>query len=130
VRRLGFALALLFAACSSRPYAEERRALVEVRMTADVVRARIGNPGRVIRVATSSAAADQTTEVWECGIDAPPTAGELPALARAAGALVLVVAARGGGSMGGGSGSPRYRFWVGFGADRRVRGVTHLEGVK
>ena len=130
MRRLGFSLALLFAACSSRQYAEDRRALVEVGMPADEVRARIGPPERVIRVATSSAAADQTTEVWECEIEAPPHAGHFVALVLSAGALVLVAASRGGGTVGGGFDFPRYRFWVGFGPDGRVRGVTNLEGVK
>ena len=130
MRRLSAVVVLLFAACSSRPYAEDRRALVEVGMPADEVRARIGAPERVIKVATSSAAADQTTEVWECEIEAPPTPGHFAALVLAAGALVLVVAAGGGGSVGGGPAFPRYRFWVGFGPDGRVRGVTNLEGVK
>ncbi|HEX7898274.1 MAG TPA: hypothetical protein VF950_10975 [Planctomycetota bacterium] len=130
MRRLAAVVALLFAACSSREYAESRRTLIEVGMSSVEVRERFGAPERVIRVATSSAAADQTTEVWECEIEAPPTPGHFAALVLAAGALVLVVAAGGGGSVGGGPGFPRYRFWVGFGSDGRVRGVTKLEGVK
>ncbi len=82
-------------------------------------------------MATSSAAADQTTEVWTYDIEGPPGPEDVAMFVLAAGALVLVVAAGGGGggSIKGGS-FDRYRFRVGFGPDGRVRGVTDLEGVK
>src|SRR5688572_14046576 len=94
-------VAVLFAACGSRQYAEERRALVEVGMPADEVRARFGAPRRVIPVATSSKAADQTTEIWECEVEAPPGPGHFAALVLTAGALIAVtaVAAKGGGAV-------------------------------
>lgn len=104
-------------------------------MHADDVRARFGGPARTIKVATSSTAVDQTTEIWECEIEAPPGPGHFAALVLSAGALiaVTVVAAKGGGAVnfgGGGFDFPTYRFWVGFGPDGRVRGVTNLEKLK
>ena len=135
MRRRAAVLAILFAGCSSREYAESRRTLIQPGMSSAEVRECFGAPERVIRVATSSAAADQTTEVWECEIEAPPGPGHFVALVlTAAGALIAVAAAvkgGGGGSFsGGGLDFPTYRFWVGFGPDGRVRGVTRLEKLK
>lgn len=134
MRRIGAVLTLAFGACSvSRDYAESRRTLVDVGMPADEVRSRLGGPARVIRVATASSAAEQTTEVWEYEIESPPGPGHFAALVLAAGALIAVAAVAkggGGGSISGGPSFPAYRFWIGFGPDGRVRGVTNLEKLK
>lgn len=132
MRRFAPAVCLAFAACShAREYAESRRVLVEIGMSAEDVVQRIGPPEHKLRVATSSGAADQTTEVWTFEIDGPPSFGDFVEVVLVAGAIVLVAATRstGGGGIGGG-GFPRHRFRVGIGPDGRVRAVTDLEALK
>jgi hypothetical protein len=131
-------LAATLAACSvSRDYAESRRVLVDVGMSGEEVRRAVGGPTRIVEVPSVPGVAEQTVLVWQYDIDRIPDASVILDLALAAGALVLVGAlAAGGGGSGlggvkvGGGGGTRYRFWVGFGADGRVRGVTNLERVR
>jgi len=135
--RLGAAaLAAALAACSvNRDYAESRRVLVDVGMSGDEVQRAVGAPTRKIPVPPTPGIQNQTVEVWQYEIDQIPDAGSVLELLLVAGALVLIVpAVHGGGaqslggvSAGGGGGGSRYRFWVGIGADGRVRGVTNLE---
>jgi hypothetical protein len=131
MRPLAAFLTLTIAACSSRDVVEAQRILVDVGMTSDEVVRRLGAPERKIRVPSTSTAAEQTTEVWDYTLEGPPTPGDFIGLVLAAGALVLVVAAGGGGGGGiHGGNFPTYRFYVGFGPDGRVRGVTRLEKLK
>lgn len=138
MRRQGVAVALAVAlvlpsGCADhRVWAEERRVLIESGMSAEDVRRRLGAPARVFPVAPVPGVAEQTTEVWSYAYEPAPDVRDIANLVLAAGALILIVGARGGGSVGGGIGGrgSSYRFWVGFGADGRVRGVTNLEEVK
>jgi hypothetical protein len=134
------ALAATLAACSvNRDYAESRRVLVDVGMSGEEVRRAVGAPTRIVEVPSVPGVAEQTVRVWQYDVDRIPDASVILDLVLAAGALVLIGAmvAGGGGSGlggvkvgGGGGGGTRYRFWVGFGADGRVRGVTNLEKVR
>jgi len=123
---------LAFAACShAREHAESRRVLVQPGMSTDEVVHRVGPPVHRLRVATTSATPDQTTEVWTFEIEGPPSVGEVAGMVLAAGVLVMVIAAGAGGGGGGRGGSPAlHRFRVGFGPDGRVRAVTDLETLK
>lgn len=127
------ALALVVsAACGTpREQAEERRVLVEVGMTGRDVVERIGRPTKAFAVAPASGTTDQTVEVWAYTYKAPADLGNAVEFAVTAGALVLFCVATEGRDTTG-LGSVRIRrsrcsFWVGFGADGRVRGVTNLE---
>ena len=123
---------------SQRRYAEERRTLIDVGMAGDEVRARIGRPWKVLPVATADGVADQTVEVWVYALTPPPGAAEIVGLVLVAGALIVAAGAgsgsgdflKGWSSGGGDSRSAKWRFWVGFGPDGRVRGVTNLEKSK
>jgi hypothetical protein len=124
---------LLFAGCGpTRQEAEARRVLVDVGMTGqDVVRT-LGRPSRVFPLEPAAGVADQTVEVWAYTIKPPPDLGDVADFALTAGALVVFCVASEGRSTGGvGSlrirGKARCSFWVGFGPDGRVRGVTNLE---
>lgn len=132
MRRRASLLLAAFVACShSREYAESRRVLVEPGLSAEEVVRRVGAPRQKLKVATASAAADQTTEIWTFEIEGPPSFGDFVEVVLAAGALVLVAATRsgGGGGIRGGD-FDRHRFRVGFGPDARVRAVTDLEALK
>lgn len=129
---LGLALLLSCGgAAATRARSEERRVLVEVGMSGPEVVRHIGRPSKVFAVEPVPGVADQTVEVWAYTMKVPPDLGDVVEVGLAAGALVVLCAAtnRGDGNLlnairirGKGSCS----FWVGFGADGRVRGVTNL----
>lgn len=129
---VAFGASLLFRGCASGPGpAEDRRVLVEPGMTGEEVRAKIGPPGRILRLDPAPNIEQQTVEVWTYAYAPGPSAGEV-ALSIAGSALVVVAIAAGGncGVTGGGPRGPLYRFAVGFGRDGRVRGVTELEKLR
>ena len=135
-RRFAVALILLLlipAGCgSSREHLEERRVLIDVGMTARDVVARIGRPSRISPVAAAPGVQDQTVEVWAYTIKPPPDLGDAAEFVLLSGALVVLSAATRSGDptqeiLKGPRGKGRCTFWVGFGADGRVRGVTNLE---
>jgi len=106
--------------------------LVEVGMTAREVVNRIGRPDRINSVAAVPGVQDQTVVVWVYTINPPPDLGDTAEFALGAGALVAFTAATGRGDplqpiLNGPRGKGRCTFWVGFGSDGRVRGVTNLE---
>ena len=129
---LGLTL-LLSAGCgSTRQQAEERRVLVDVGMTGREVVQRIGRPSKVFPLDAAPGVADQTVEVWAYTMKPPPDLGDAAEFALTAGALVIFcVATEGRDTTGLGSlrirGKGRCTFWVGFGSDGKVRGVTNLE---
>jgi len=111
---------------------EERRVLVDGGMTAREVVEKIGRPTRVNQVAAVPDQKDQTVWVWVYTIKPPPDMGDAAEFALGAGALVVLSAATGRGDpiqeiLKGPRGKGRCTFWVGFGEDGRVRGVTNLE---
>jgi hypothetical protein len=136
-RRCGAgALALAMGACAAGgDYAESRRVLVDVGMSQDEVRRAIGEPVRRVPIAPTPGIEAQTVEVWQYRFEPTSDIGTVLEVVVTAGALVLIVAAAaagGGTGLGGvkgGGGDADYRFWVGFGPDGRVRGVTNLERV-
>jgi len=124
-------LLLLLGCSSTRAKAEGRRVLVEVGMTGREVVDRIGRPSKVFPVARTPEVSDQTIEVWEYTLKTPPDLGDAAEFAVAAGALVVfAVATKGNDTHGiGGLGlksKGRCTFWVGYGSDGRVRGVTDV----
>ena len=124
---------LLFSGCgTTRQEAEERRVLVDVGMTGQDVVRKLGRPTRVFPLEPAAGVADQTVEVWAYTIKPPPDLGDVADFALNAGALVVFcVASQGRDTTGIGSlrirGKARCSFWVGFGSDGRVRGVTNLQ---
>jgi hypothetical protein len=114
-----------------RHEAEERRVLVEVGMTGKDVVQRLGRPTKMFAVTPAAGTTDQTVEVWSYTYKAPADLGDAVEFGVTAGALVLFcVASQGRDTTGlGGIRIRRSRcsFWVGFGSDGRVRGVTNLE---
>ena len=123
---------LFFAACGpTREQAEARRVLVDVGMTGqDVVRS-IGRPTKVFPLDPAPGVKDQTVEVWAYTIKPPPDLGDVTDFAVTTGALVVLCVASQGRDPGFGSlrirGKSRVTFWVGFGTDGKVRGVTNLQ---
>ena len=134
-RTFAAVLALSMLSCGpTREQHEERRVLVDVGMTAREVVNKIGRPTRVTPVAAVAGVEDQTIEVWAYSIKPPPDVGDAAEFVLLSGALVVLTAAtRGNVSdptqeiLKGPRGKGRCTFWVGFGADGRVRGVTNLE---
>jgi hypothetical protein len=131
-----FAVLLALASCGpTKDELEERRVLVDVGMTGREVVAKIGRPNRITAVAAAPGVQDQTVEVWIYTIKPPPDLGDAAEFALGAGALVALSAATGRGDpiqpiLNGPRGKGRCTFWVGFGADGKVRGVTNLEQAK
>jgi hypothetical protein len=131
------ALILLFSSGCAHPRVrqEEKRVLVDLGMSGQEVARRIGRPSKVFAVEPAPGIPDQTVEVWAYTMKIPPDMGDAAEFALGAGALVVLGAATGRGV------APpfpefltrakgRCSFWVGFGADGRVRGVTNLEEVR
>jgi hypothetical protein len=127
---------LVSTACGTpRERAEERRVLVEVGMTGLDVQRHIGRPAKVFAIDPSPGVADQTVEVWAYTYKPPADLGDAVEVGVTAGALVVLCIATEGrdSSFLGGirlRNKGRCAFWVGFGADGRVRGVTNLEEVR
>jgi hypothetical protein len=132
---LGLALCFGLGCAHPRVRQEEKRVLVDVGMSGRDVAQRIGRPSKVFAVEPVAGAADQTVEVWAYTMKIPPDMGDAAEFALGAGALVVLGAATGRVS------APpfpeflirakgRCSFWVGFGSDGRVRGVTNLEEVR
>jgi hypothetical protein len=125
-------LVLTLAACgTTRQQAEERRVLVDVGMTGKEVVNRLGRPSKVFHLEPAPNVTDQTVEVWAYTIKPPPDLGDVVDFGLTAGALVVFcVASNGRDTTGIGSlrirGKARCSFWVGFGSDGKVRGVTNL----
>lgn len=126
-------LALTAVSCgTTREELEDRRVLVDVGMTAREVVDRIGRPTRITPVAAAPEVKDQTVFVWAYSIKPPPDLGDAAEFVLLSGTLVVLTAATGRGDpiqpiLNGPRGKGRCTFWVGFGADGRVRGVTNLE---
>jgi len=135
--KLVFALGLLAAlGCSTaraaRDRAEGRRVLVEVGMTGRDVQGRIGNPAKVYPVPATPGVEAQTVQVWEYTLKPPPGWEDAAEFVVASGAVAVVFVASKGNSLNGVGGfAPSNRgtctFWIGFGPDGKVRGVTPLE---
>jgi hypothetical protein len=131
--RFAFALLLALAGCGPhRDQLEDRRVLIDVGMTAREVVAKIGRPTRVTPIAPAEGVQDQTIEVWAYSIKPPPDLGDAAEFVLLSGALVVLSAATRTGDpikpiLDGPRGKGRCTFWVGFGADGKVRGVTKLE---
>ena len=133
--RRAFAVLLILASCGpTRDEHEERRTLVDVGMTARQVVEKIGRPTRVTPIVAAAGVEDQTVEVWAYSIKPPPDLGDAAEFVLLSGALVVLTAATRGNSndpvqeiLKGPRGKGRCTFWVGFGADGKVRGVTNLE---
>jgi hypothetical protein len=125
-------LFLVSAGCgTTREQAEERRVLVEVGMTGREVVGRIGRPSKVFPLDPAPGVADQTVEVWAYTMKPPPDLDSMAEFTLSAGALVILCVASNGRDTSG-FGSLRIRgkpcsFWVGFGPDGKVRGVTNLQ---
>jgi hypothetical protein len=125
-------LLLLCAGCgTTREQAEARRVLVDVGMTGKEVVNRLGRPSKVFPLEPAPGVADQTVEVWAYTIKPPPDLGDVVDFGLTAGALVVFcVASNGRDTTLFGSlrirGKSRCSFWVGFGSDGKVRGVTNL----
>ena len=134
--RRTFALLLALSSCGpTRDELEERRVLVDVGMTAREVVAKIGRPTRVTPITPAAGVQDQTVEVWAYSIKPPPDLGDAAEFVLLSGTLVALTAATGRGDpiqpiLNGPRGKGRCTFWVGFGADGKVRGVTNLEQAK
>ena len=114
---------------------EGKKTLVEVGMTARELVDRIGRPQKVFPVARAGDVPDQTVEVWAYQLKAPPDLGDTAEFVVNAGMLVVFVGATGGSDPQGiGPLYPRSKgyctFWVGFGFDGKVRGVTTVEMTK
>lgn len=104
-------------------------------MTGRDVVDRIGRPSKVFPVARTAELKDQTIEVWAYILKIPPDLGDAAEFAVAAGALVVfAVATKGNDTRGigglGVKGKGSCTFWVGFGPDGRVRGVTDVDVVR
>lgn len=132
VALLGLGLLLSTGCSSTRTKAEERRVLIGVGMSGREVVDRIGRPSKAFPVTGADGAKDQTVEVWAYTMTPPPGVSEAVEFALEAGALVVLTAANKGNgpnSLPGikTRGKGRCTFWVGFGADGRVRGVTDLQ---
>jgi len=131
--RHAFAVLLVLSGCGpTRDELEDRRVLVDVGMTAREVVAKIGRPTRVTPIAPAPGVPDQTLEVWAYSIKPPPDLGDAAEFVLLSGTLVVLSAATGRGDpiqpiLNGPRGKGRCTFWVGFGADGKVRGVTNLE---
>lgn len=126
---------LLSACASTRTKSEEHRVLVEVGMTAKELRSRIGAPAKAFAIAPTPGVEDQTVEVWEYSMTPPPGFEDAAQIALAAGALVVFTVATNGRDTTGLQGfhltpKSRFTFWVGFGSDGRVRGVTNLRELR
>jgi hypothetical protein len=135
VRRSIALVLLLLAACgTTRSRAEGRRVLVEPGMAGRDVVGRIGRPTKVFPVYRTSDIADQTVEVWAYSKTPAITFGESVDLVVAAGALVAIAVGSKGNDVNGigglGSNRGHLTFWIGFGADGRVRGVSTMERTK
>ena len=133
-RAIALCLSMLISmgCASTRERAEERRVLVDVGMTGRDVQQRIGRPSKVFTVDPVPGATDQTVEVWAYTMKIPPDLGDAVEFAVTAGALVVLCVAtnKGDSTLLNGvwiRGKGRCTFWVGFGADGRVRGVTNLQ---
>ncbi len=102
--------------------------------TKDDVRRGVGAPGKVYTI--HPAVSDETVEIWRYTlVTSKGTEAAMVIVGVVLIVLLLVVlaAAGGGGNfggMGGSSGNTQWRFFVGFGADGRVRGVSSLEPLK
>ena len=131
--RPAFAFLLVLSGCGpTRDQLEDRRVLVDVGMTARDVVAKIGRPTRVTPIVPAAGVQDQTVEVWTYTIKPPPDLGDAAEFVLLSGTLVVLSAATGRGDpiqpiLNGPRGKGRCTFWVGFGADGKVRGVTNLE---
>ena len=128
---LGLAPLLLLGCSSTRTKAEGRRVLVEVGMSGRDVQGRIGVPAKVYPVPATPGVAEQTVTVWEYTMKPPPGWEDAAEFVVASGALVVVAVASKGNNLNGVGGfGPSNRgtctFWVGFGPDGKVRGVTPL----
>ena len=109
--------------------------LVEVGMTGREVVNRIGQPVKVFPVIQVRDSTDQTFQVWAYSIKVPPDFGDAAEFVLDAGALaVLIVASKGNDITDVAKLGPRSKgyctFWVGFGADGKVRGVSTVESTK
>jgi hypothetical protein len=109
--------------------------LIDVGIDGQEVIRRIGRPSKVFPVDPTPGVTAQTVEVWSYTMTTPPDLGNAVEFALEGGALVLLaVATRGNDpSILNGiriRGKGRCTFWIGFGADGRVRGVTNLEEVR
>ena len=125
-------LALALGGCAStREEAEARRVLVDVGMTGRQVVDRIGRPTKIFAVEPTPGQSEQTVEVWAYSMKPPPDLGDAAEFALSAGALIALSVAAGhdppASILNGPRGKGRCTFWVGFGRDGRVRGVTNLE---
>lgn len=104
-------------------------------MTGREVINRIGQPAKAFPVAPAGQSPDQTVEVWAYSLKVPPDFGDAAEFVVDAGAIaILIVASRGNDLADIGKLGPRSKgfctFWVGFGADGKVRGVTTVEMTK
>lgn len=109
--------------------------LVEVGMTGQEVVKRIGRPSKAFAVDPVPGVAEQTVEVWAYTMKVPPGIDDAVEVGLNTGALVLLCVATGGhdSTVLNGIKVPNkgsFAFWVGFGRDGRVRGVTNLELVR
>lgn len=137
-RRASAAVALtvaLLGCGTTREQAEERRVLIDVGMTGKDVVQRIGRPTKMFAVNPAAGVADQTVEVWAYTITPPADLGDAAEFALTAGALVVLCVATEGRDSSVLNGirirrKGRCTFWVGFGSDGRVRGVTNLEELR
>ena len=124
-------MSLIPCGCSStQARAEERRVLVEVGMTGRDVQQRIGRPTKSFSVEPAPGVTDQTVEVWAYTMKIPPDLGDVVEFGLSAGALVVLCVATEGRDSSVLNGikirnKGRCAFWVGFGPDGRVRGVTN-----
>jgi hypothetical protein len=119
-------------ATHTRNKAEGRRVLVEPGMTGHDVQGRIGNPNKVFPVQPVPGVTEQTVMVWEYTMKPPAGWEDAAEFVVASGALVVVAVASKGNNLNGvgGFGSSNRgtcTFWIGFGPDGKVRGVSPLE---
>lgn len=133
------ALSFLWAACATAEVrAREAWARLQVGMTREEVAGCIGGPDRTTRMPPQPGTVEQTVEVWGYEYSAPSAGEIMGAIAMLPVAAAFVMVAAKAGRIpdlpgGGAPGEPRfraYRFWLGFGPDGRLRGVTSVEGVK
>lgn len=134
-RRHALLVLLVLTGCASaRVQMEDKRVLVDVGMSGQEVVRRIGRPSKVFPVAGASREADQTVEVWAYTMRPPPELDDAVEFGLSAGALVLLAVATQSNDSAvlniRTRGRGRCTFWVGFGPDGRVRGVTNLEEVR
>lgn len=107
--------------------------MIDVGMSARDVVARIGRPTKIVPVAGASGAGDQTVEVWSYTLVPPIDLGDAACFALSGGALIALSVATNGRNIGNvelKSHKGRCSFWIGFGADGKVRGVTDLQEVR